>query len=288
MNESEKIRERIFHIECADKIVEPEKTELEMLKRKLNEMESVNTLDVVAAVNQSNEKLELIKRTICNGASDDELKLFLMTCERTGLDPFSRQIYSVPYGKKRSVQVSIDGFRLIAQRSGLYGGQTPTQWCGSDGIWHDVWVAKDLPVAAKVGVIRKDFSEPLYAVAKFGSYAYDAYGNLQPMWKKMSDHMIAKVAECLALRKAFPQELSGIYSLDEMSSLDPVTSFEEKYEGTREQKKILVERLHQLGLQKHPNIQEDYKFYSEKVSGVKMSELDKMLQNLMESKACHH
>lgn len=160
----------------------------------------------------SRDQINLIKRSICENASDDELALFLQQCDRTGLDPFSRQIYAIRIRGKMQTLVSIDGFRVIAERSGKYVGQIGPFWCGEDGEWMDVWTGKGQPHAARIGILRSDFKEPCWGVARYASYAQPG----SPTWAKMGDVMTAKCAEALALRRAFPAELSGLYTSDEM------------------------------------------------------------------------
>jgi phage recombination protein Bet len=185
-------------------------------------MSEVAVTSAPTELSLNDDQLDLIKRTVLRPskreATDDELALLAHQARRTGLDPLARQIYGIyrydnrAGGEVMTIQTSIDGFRLTAQRSGRYLGQTPAYWCGPDLKWHEVWNQKGNPVAAKVGVYVKGAPEPTWAVAKFSGYADER----SYIWKSMPDVMLAKCAEALALRKAFPAELSGLYTSDEM------------------------------------------------------------------------
>lgn len=168
----------------------------------------------MAAIHQMTpEKRELLKRTVCKGASDDELDFALARAAHMGLDPFNGEVtfykQSAKEGDRWVQQLvmvpTIKGARTVAERSGDYDGQEGPWWCGEDGIWHDVWLDKDPPRAAKIQVFSKKLSRPITQVVRFSSFAkYTKEGRLQGLWAAMPDHMIAKVAETHALRRAFP------------------------------------------------------------------------------------
>lgn len=163
----------------------------------------------------SEKQVAALKQLGLANANPADLAVFFHQAQKTGLDPFARQIYMIERGGRFTIQSSIDGLRIVAQRSGQYAGQAGPFWCNSEGEWKDVWLSSAPPVAAKVGVYRTGFAEPLWAVAKWDSYAQQS-----PIWRKMPDLMLAKCAEALALRKAFPNDLSGIYSDEEMAQAD--------------------------------------------------------------------
>lgn len=188
-----------------------------------------------------NFDVELVKRTIAKDATDDELKLFLYTAQRTGLDPLTRQIHFVKRKNKKydpatrtwgeettmTIQTGIDGYRAIAERSGSLAGIDDAIYDSEDG---------EHPKKASVTVHRiiNGIRCPFTATARWTEYAQiyekDEYINdkktgkkistLGPMWKKMPYLMLAKCAEALALRKAFPNDLTGIYTNEEMQQAD--------------------------------------------------------------------
>lgn len=172
--------------------------------------------NAVMKLEYNQEQVSLIKSQIAPKATNDELKLFLYQCQRTGLDALSRQIYAIhrkakdSYGnwvEKMTIQTSIDGFRVIAERSGDYGGQDEPVY-GKD---------ENGELFCKVTVYR--FRGTTRYPASVGVAFWKEYvpkEGQDNMWKKMPHTMLAKVAEALALRKAYPQDLSGLYTTDEM------------------------------------------------------------------------
>lgn len=172
---------------------------------------------------------------------DGDLMVFFHFCQKTGLDPFSKQIYLLDKRSKKEGQwvvnwvivVGIDGFRVNAQRAADRRGITleyeETVWYDHKSGKHEVWLGgedgTELPAAAKVVVVKvmPDGTRlRIPGMAKFESYA--GYGKnqktgeryLMSQWGTMPDHMIEKCAEAFALRRAFANDLGGIYIEEEI------------------------------------------------------------------------
>lgn len=145
------------------------------------------------------------------------LDQLLHVCQHTGLDPWARQIYLRVQAGRGSMQASIDGLRLVAQRAARADGcrlsYRPTEWCGPDGQWRDIWLADEPPAAARITVTIGDSAYP--AVARWAEYGTD-----RGMWRKMPALMLGKVAEALALRRSCPADLSGLYTHEEMTQAE--------------------------------------------------------------------
>lgn len=147
------------------------------------------------------DQISLVKRSIAQGATDDEFKLFAYRCKEMNLDPFKREIYFVKYGSSPgTIIVGIDGFRKIAHRSGMLAGIERGVHRDDEGRlisgWAKVW--------------RKDWQHPAHEEAPFREY-----NTGKNNWAKMPETMIKKIAEAAALRMAFP-ELGGVYEQAEM------------------------------------------------------------------------
>lgn len=166
---------------------------------------------------------------IDNQVASEELSAFLHLCQRTRLDPFSRQVYLIGRWDNRqqrkvyTPQTSIDGYRVIAHRAAAEAGHAlgydDTLWCDPSGKWRDVWLSDAPPAAAKVTVIRNGMR--FSAVARHSEYVQTKKGG-EPsgLWGKMPATMTAKCAEALALRMAFPHDLAGVYTAEEMAQAE--------------------------------------------------------------------
>lgn len=165
--------------------------------------------DTQSAIEWTGERLELLKRTICKDATNDEFSLFIEVAKRSGLNPFARQIHAVKRSGKMTIQTGIDGYRLIADRTGKYAGS-------DDPIFDN----EKQPTKATVTVYKivQGVRCAFTATARWDEYYPGESQGF--MWKKMPCVMLGKCAESLALRKAFPAELSGLYTNEEMDQAD--------------------------------------------------------------------
>lgn len=159
-----------------------------------------------------------------DGATAGDLEVFFHRCKTSGLDPFSQQIHMVNRQGKWTIQTGIDGFRLIGRRAADAAGETialdPPQWAHQEGGWRDVWSQQwGQPLAARITIYRD--GQPFTAVAMFDEYAQTKRdGGLNSMWRQRPAGQLAKCAEALAWRMAFPQDLAGLYTDDEMGQAD--------------------------------------------------------------------
>lgn len=174
----------------------------------------------LAAREFSPAEMDVIKSVIAKGATDVELKMFVAMAQKLGLDPLSKQIHCVKrrakladgsYGEAMTITVGIDGYRLVADRTGRYcPGRAPTYTYDA----HDRIESATAYVLKLAGGVWHEVS----AVAFWDEYAQtNRDGQPTAMWAKMPRLMLGKCAEALALRRAFPAELSGVYTEDEMA-----------------------------------------------------------------------
>ncbi len=204
----------------------------------------------------SPQHIEMLRSTVAKGATDEQLRLFLLVAQRSGLDPFSRQIHFVKRGMSGMIQTGIDGYRAIASRTGQHAGTDDALFIDESGF----------PKSATVTVYRMIGGErcPFTATARWEEYKQEYNGKLVGLWEKMPFQMLAKCAESLALRKAFPNELSGLYTHEEMAQADrepvrPITSIpsvQDESTDPAEDKVNIAQTLKELG--ESPETTADY------------------------------
>lgn len=175
------------------------------------------------------EQRRLITSVLASNLTESELRLFAQVCQRTGLDPFTRQIYAIKrrqrqdgeWVEKMTIQTGIDGYRVTAERTGEYvGGDAPVYGprcrcrnarLGTHVSWAEVTVRRIKGSQVFTTSERADYDEYVQL---------NRDGAPQGMWAKMPRRMLAKCAEALALRRAFPGLFEGVYTSEEMAQAD--------------------------------------------------------------------
>lgn len=182
--------------------------------------------------------LALIRRTVAADTTDDEFNLFISYCKALRLDPRRRQIYALVYSKndakkrRMSIIIAIDGFRSIAARSGCYRpDENEPRYETDSTLKSETNPAGLVKAAVKVWQYSHGSWHAATAVAYWEEYcplkdewAEGEDGKRRPTgkktvegkWATMPRLMLAKVAEALALRKAWPDDFSGVYSEEEV------------------------------------------------------------------------
>lgn len=202
----------------------------------MNALQKVEPISQQISTQLDSSQVELLKTTICKGASDDELRFFISVCQKTGLDPFSRQIYSIPRGNQRTIQVSVDGLRAIADKTGKYSPGKPTEYT----------LDKEGALFSATAYIKKQTADGSWHEIGVTAF-WSEYNGKNNIWRQYSYQMLSKCAECLALRKAFPAQLSGLYGHEEMQQADSDSNVKQLYtspielEHAKELQKLLNE-----------------------------------------------
>jgi phage recombination protein Bet len=190
---------------------------------------AATSVQQISEVKWTPGEITILKEAILDAqASNAELALFSKICEATGLNPFAKQIYGIRRKGKITFQCSIDGYRLIADRTGQYAGNDDPLYDEGLSLYQHLISGRGNPLVATVtvwkavGGVRCNFT----ASASWEQYAqifWDKQQNchkLSETWQKMPHLMLSKCAESLALRKAFPNELSSLRTSDEMSAVE--------------------------------------------------------------------
>lgn len=164
------------------------------------------------------EQQQIILDTCCGGAPLSEARALIAIAEARGLNPILQECYFVKRWdsenrrEKWAVQAAIDSFRIKAEQTGLYAGQDEPEY---------EYDKEGLVTLARVRVWRKDWPRPAVGVARWDEYVQTTKeGKPTRFWQRMPHNQLAKCAEALAMRKAFPAVLAKVYVTEEMGQAD--------------------------------------------------------------------
>jgi len=169
----------------------------------------------------------IIRQYLCPGnegkpssVTDPEIMMFMKLCQHQNLNPFLREVYLIKYGTQKATMVTgIETFLKRASHNQKYRG-------------HEVTCEGQVPnMTATCKVYVDGYTIPISATVDYEEYVgqKDEYidnrktGNkiVNSMWQSKPRTMLKKVAEAQALRKAFPDDFAGMYSSEEINTIQP-------------------------------------------------------------------
>ena len=182
------------------------------------------------------ETAELVRENLSTPLTDEEFKVFLYKCAKLSLDPLLGHIVPTAhgYGERRRVSyiTTVDALRLQAERSGKYAGSDDPIYDGQVSFQRgNEKVARPIAATVTVWKIVEGLRVGFTATARWDEY-FPSQEAKQFMWLKMPYLMLSKCAEALALRKGFPNETQGLYTIEEMMQLD---STNDKKNGSKQE-----------------------------------------------------
>lgn len=209
-------------------------------------MNNIKTPTKAAEKNGVGEEQKRIIRTMfdpSNKLSDEQIGLFLHVAKERGLDPRLKQICAVPRANKHTGKVEItiitmiDGFRLIAERTGKYSPGDPTQFEYDEN--------KRL-ISATAFVKKQTADGTWHSVSATAFLREYLPSSPSGPWKSLPHVMLEKCAEARALRRAFPGDLSGLYAEEEMQQADIEIAAPESLKEPESKPKLSEEQVTDL------------------------------------------
>jgi RecT family len=183
--------------------------------------------------------LDRLRQQFAPRATDEDLGYFAEVCRHLDVDPWAGHIALMGWTDHTTGEVvhrptlTVAGRRFIAQRTGHLRGIEGPAWCGprrrdpatgeSFGPleWREMWDADDPPYAARCLVFRDDWDRPANGTVKWSEFVQTfrprGGGEKRPTktWAQMPSHMLGKVAESLALRRAFAEVAAAVAYMDD-------------------------------------------------------------------------
>ena len=169
------------------------------------------------------EQVDTIKRTVAQSATPSELQMFLHVASKNGLDPLMREIWLVQNKGKNQIMTARDGYLKIANSSTHFMGMLSDVVCEKDRftkqntsvIHRYTNEERGKIIGAYALVYRDDRPIPTYFYAHMADY----YTN-SGAWLQYPHAMIIKVAESMALKRAFA--INGLVTKEEIGIEEPI------------------------------------------------------------------